>query len=75
VGIRCTDHIEPLYPQKLVLTSPTSSDRSVGIVCSWTLPILSKKALLHKSLISDGKIGLTWRISGYEEHVAVKKKF
>jgi hypothetical protein len=26
----------PLYPQKLALTSPTSSDRSVGIVRSRT---------------------------------------
>jgi hypothetical protein len=25
-----------LYPQKLAVTSPTSSGRSVGIVCSWT---------------------------------------
>jgi hypothetical protein len=25
-----------LYPQKLALTSPTNSSRSVGIVCSWT---------------------------------------
>jgi hypothetical protein len=25
-----------LYPQKLVLTSPTSGGRSVGIVRSWT---------------------------------------
>jgi hypothetical protein len=32
VGIRCADHATPLYPQKLALTSPTSGDRSVGIV-------------------------------------------
>jgi hypothetical protein len=32
VGIRCTDHATPLYPQKLELTSPTSGGRSVGIV-------------------------------------------
>jgi hypothetical protein len=31
VGIRCTDHAAP-YPRKLALTSPTSGDRSVGIV-------------------------------------------
>jgi hypothetical protein len=23
VGIRCADHVTPLYPQKLALTSPT----------------------------------------------------
>jgi hypothetical protein len=34
--MRCTDHVTPLYPQKLALTSPTSGGRSVGIVRSWT---------------------------------------
>jgi hypothetical protein len=34
VGICCTDHTTPLYPQKLALTSPTSGGRSVGIVHS-----------------------------------------
>ena len=32
VGIRCPDHVTPLYPQKLALTSPTGGGRSVGIV-------------------------------------------
>jgi len=32
VGTRCADHVTPLYPQKLALTSPTGGDRSVGIV-------------------------------------------
>ena len=31
-GIRCADHMTPLYPQKLALTSPTGGGRSVGIV-------------------------------------------
>ena len=34
MGIRCADHVTPLYPQKLALTSPTGGDRSVGIVRS-----------------------------------------
>ena len=34
--IRCADHVTPLYPQKLALTSPTSGGRSVGIVRSRT---------------------------------------
>jgi hypothetical protein len=34
--IRRTDHATPLYPLKLVLTSPTSGGRSVGIVRSRT---------------------------------------
>jgi len=32
VGSRCVDHVTPLYPQKLALTSPTGGGRSVGIV-------------------------------------------
>ena len=32
VGIRCADHVTPLYPQKLALPSPTGGGRSVGIV-------------------------------------------
>jgi len=36
VGIRCADHVTPLYPQKLALTSPTSGGYSVGIVRSRT---------------------------------------
>jgi hypothetical protein len=36
VGIRCADHMTPLYPQKLSLTSPTGGGRSVGIVRSRT---------------------------------------
>jgi hypothetical protein len=36
VGIRCTDHMKPLYRQKLVLTPPDGGGRSVGIVRSRT---------------------------------------
>jgi hypothetical protein len=32
VGIRRADHVTPLYPQKVALTSTTSGGRSVGIV-------------------------------------------
>jgi len=32
VGTRCADHVTPLYPQKLALTSPTGGGLSVGIV-------------------------------------------
>jgi len=32
VGTRCADHVTPLYPQKLALTSPTGGGRSVAIV-------------------------------------------
>jgi len=36
VGIRCADHVTPLYPQKLAPTSLTGGGRSVGIVRSRT---------------------------------------
>ena len=36
MGIRCADHMTPLYPQKLALTSPTRGGRFVGIVRSRT---------------------------------------
>ena len=36
MGIRCADHVTPLYPQKLALTSPTGGGRSVCIVRSRT---------------------------------------
>jgi len=36
VGNRCADHVRPLYPQKLALTSPTGGGRSVGTVRSRT---------------------------------------
>jgi len=32
VGNRCADHVTPLDPRKLALTSPTGGGRSVGIV-------------------------------------------
>ena len=32
VGTRCADHVTPLYPQTLALTSPTGGGRSIGIV-------------------------------------------
>ena len=32
VGTRWADHVTPLYPQKLALTSPTGGGRSVGMV-------------------------------------------
>ena len=36
MGIRCADHVTPLYPQKFALTSPTGGGCSVGIVRSRT---------------------------------------
>jgi len=35
-GISCADHVTPLYPQKLALTSPNGGGHSIGIVRSRT---------------------------------------
>ena len=36
MGTRCANHVTPLYPQNLALTSPTGGGRSVGMVRSRT---------------------------------------
>ena len=36
MGTRCANHVTPLYPQKLALTSPAGGGRSVGMVRSRT---------------------------------------
>ena len=46
-GIRCADHVTPLYPQKLALTSPTGGGRSVGIVRSRTKATEFSLVLVH----------------------------
>ena len=69
MGIRCADHVIPLYPQKLALTSPTGGGRSVGIVSSRTkttefffttgmgTAVSNKKANLLSSLF---RTDITW---------------
>ena len=36
MGTRCADHVTPLHPQKLALTSLTGGGHSVGIVRAQT---------------------------------------
>ena len=50
MGTRCTNHVTPLYPQKLALTSPTGGSRSVGMVRSRTKA--TEFSLLYISLPS-----------------------
>ena len=52
VGTRCADHVTPLYPQKLALTSPTGGGRSVGIVRSRNK---AKEFFLISQLFKDEK--------------------
>jgi hypothetical protein len=56
VGTRCADHVTPLYPQKLALTSPTGGGRSVGIVRSRTRPrsyVMTARASQYISTVTD----------------------
>jgi hypothetical protein len=52
-GIRHTDHVAPLYPQKLAITSPTSGGRSVGIVRLRTPTMESNNGQLSMKLGSN----------------------
>jgi hypothetical protein len=54
VGIRCADHVTPLYPQKLALTSPTGGGLSVGIVRSRTEATEFKFKLVRISAGQEG---------------------
>jgi hypothetical protein len=54
MGIRCADHVTPLYPQKLALSSPTGSGRSVGIVRSRTKATEFSLVYIYRSLYVSG---------------------
>ena len=65
VGTRCADHVTPLYPQKLALTSPTG-----GIVRSGTKAtefslgffpwVRAAAPEVNYSLLSNGKAKKQW---------------
>jgi len=63
VGTRCTNHVTPLYPQKLALTSPTGGGRSVGMVRSRT-EATECYIVCHSSLLFCSACGLSIE-SGY----------
>jgi len=56
VGIRCADHVTPIYPQKLALTTPTGVGRSVGIVRSRTKATEFSLVILHLPAYEDGTV-------------------
>ena len=67
MGTRCADHVTPLYPQKLALTSPTGGGRSVGIVRVRTKAmefslegVELKDQLLHMYMVRRGKKMTKW---------------
>ena len=63
MGIRCADHVTPLYPEKLALTSPTGGGRSVGIVrlrtkaTEFSLVVQGHFPVGHLLQLGDGQIG------------------
>ena len=66
VGDRCADHVTPLYPQKLALTSSTGGGHSVGIVRSRT-----KATEFSFSLVLCVRIG-TLHVSFLISHVRIR---
>jgi len=75
VGTRCADHVTPLYPQKLALTSPTGGGRSVGIVrvrtkateflpkCMEATSIKSNNQFLHTEAVRSVRKEINFDIS------------
>ena len=69
MGTRCANHVTPLYPQKLALTSPTGGGRSIAMVRSRTKPrslvyyyyyyyyYLSRPSLAGSRLFPRGRTG------------------
>ena len=57
MGTRCANHVTPLYPQKLALTSPTGGGRSVGIVRSRTKATEFSYLIIEAiGVSSDGRV-------------------
>ena len=84
--MRCADHVTPLYPQKLALTSPTGGGRSVGIVRSRTkatefslvimkLRLLKlKNGMSHMSII-DYRGAVQTSLDVLDRHEAKKERW
>ena len=88
VGTRCADHVTPLHPQKLALTSPTGGGLSVGIVRVRTkatefsldyIDVLPKFVLVYNETVhfTDSDILALWkRMNAKRRRVRfVKEKF
>ena len=59
MGIRCADHVTPLYPQKLALTSPTGGGRSVGIVRSRT-KAMEFSSIVYATSFNDKRLSCSF---------------
>jgi hypothetical protein len=75
VGIRCADHVTPLYPQKLALTSPTGGGRSVGIVRSRTKAMKFSCSMVKTrcvvNTIMNEQVGVVVTVCTYNQHLLV----
>ena len=70
MGTRCADHVTPLYPQKLALTSPTGGGgRSVGIVRSRTKATEFSFSLVLKQSSVDGGNDVLLLENGLQNYV------
>ena len=67
---RCANHVTPLYPQKLALTSPTGGGRSVGMVRSRTKAMEFSLVLVHDNLVViqlfSKQCILLWNLPDYQ---------
>ena len=63
MGNRYADHVTPLYPQKLALTSPTGGGRSVVIVR--TRSKATEFSLVLAFEMVNGLCFKTWRSAGF----------
>ena len=70
MGTHCADHVTPLYPQKLALTSLTGGGHSVGIIrvrtkateCSFSLVKVITIVSLVSVLLCDRTVGLAQHV-------------
>ena len=68
MGIRCADHVTPLYPQKLALTSPTGGGRSVGIVRSRTKATEFSLVTIPRYESINGRQNLVQKVTALSRH-------
>ena len=67
MGTRCANHVTPLYPQKLALTSPTCGGRSVGMVRSRTKA--TEFSLVFRKVLVEIQVDLQGAGVSYRETI------
>ena len=76
-GIRCADHVTPLHPQKLALTSPTGGGRSVGIVRSRTkameFSLLYDMIYICQLQLGSHQVAVVWYTFTHKQYIEQQK--